>query len=95
MGRQRAAVAVTVRTRWRHQRGKAGDEFERREVQLVGLCPVLHTSLCVAMVALAAARLALLLGAAVDELTARLAQPIQRKRWPRTAAQQALQAGSV
>ena len=47
------------------------------------------------MVAPVAARLAVLLGAAVDELTARLAQPIQRKRWPRAVAQQALQSCSV
>jgi hypothetical protein len=29
---------VAVHTRWWHQRGKAGYEFERRKVQLVGLC---------------------------------------------------------
>ena len=34
------------------------------------------------------------LGVAVDELVARLAQPIQRKRWPRTVVQQALQPGA-
>ena len=83
-----------MRTRWRHQRGKAGHEFEQREAQLVGP----NTSLCVpmvAMVAMVASRLAVLLGAAVNALTVRLAQPIQRKRWPRTEAQQALQPRSL
>ena len=42
-----------------------------------------------------AARLAVLLGAAADELPARLAQPIQRKRWPRTVAPQAFQPCSI
>ena len=84
-----------MHTRWRHQRGKAGYEFERREVQLVGLYPVLCTSLCVALVAPVAARLAVLLGAAVNQLTARFAQPIQRKRWPCAVTQQALQARAV
>ena len=95
MGRQHAVVPVAVRTRWRHQRGKAGYEFERREVQLVGLCPVLCTSLCVALVAPVTAWLAVLLGAAVDQLTAHLAQPIQRKRGPCAVTQQTLQPGSV
>jgi hypothetical protein len=55
---------VAVRTRWRHQRGKARDEFEWRAVQLVGQ----NTSLCVALVAPGTARLAVLLGSAVNEL---------------------------
>ncbi len=39
--------------------------------------------------------LAVLLGAAVDQLTARLAQPLTRKRWTRAVAQQTLQASAV
>ena len=86
---------MAVHTRWRHQRGKAGYEFGRREVQLVGLCPVLCTSLCVALVVPLAAKLDVLLGAAVDQLAARFAQPRTSKRWPCAVTQQALQARAV
>jgi hypothetical protein len=92
---QHAKVAVAVHTRWWHQRGKAGYEFERRKVQLVGLCTVLCTSLCAALLPPAATRFAVLFGAAVDQLTARFAQPFKRKRWARAVPQQSLQARAV
>ena len=64
-------------------------------MQLICLCPVLCTSVCVALVAPVTAWLAALLGAAVNELTARFAQPIQRKRGPCAVAQQPLQRSAV
>jgi outer membrane receptor protein involved in Fe transport len=51
-----------MRSRWWHQCGNAGYQFERREVQLICLCPVLCTSVCVALVAPVTAWLAALLG---------------------------------
>ena len=90
MGRQLAVGPVAVRARWRHQRGKARDEFEWREVQLVGACPVLCPSLGVALVWPLAAGLAVLFGAAVDQLTARFAQPLRLRKlacaWPTASA---------
>jgi len=70
-----------------HQLGDTVDQFQRREGDLIGLC----TALVVGV----AARLAVLLGAALDPLTARLAQPFTRKRWTRAVAQQTLQARAV
>ena len=37
----------------------------------------------------------MLFGTAAHQHTARFAQPVQRKRWPRTVAQQTLKAGAV
>ena len=84
-----------MRSRWWHQCGNAGYEFERREVQLIRLCPVLCTSVCVALVSPLAARLAVQFGAAIDQLAARFAQPLTRKRRARAVAQQPLQARAV
>jgi hypothetical protein len=84
-----------MRSRWWHQCGNAGYEFERREVQLICLCPVLCTSVCVALVAPVTAWLAALLGAAVNELTARFAQPRTSKRGPCAVPQQPLQRSAV
>ena len=67
MGCQHAEIAVAVRVRWRHQLGDTVDLLRRREGDLSGVC----TALVVGV----AAGLAVLLGAAVDPLTARLAQP--------------------
>ena len=76
-----------MRARWWHQGRNAINQLQRREGDLIGLC----TALVVGV----AAGLAVLLGAALDPLTARLAQPLTRKRWKRAVAQQTLQARAV
>ena len=58
-----------------YQGRNAINQLQRREGDLLGLC----TALVVGV----AAGLAVLLGAAVDPLTTRLAQPLTRKRWTR------------
>ena len=73
--------------RWGHQLGDTVDQPQRREGDLIGLCTALVVGL--------AAGLAVLLGAALDRLTARLAQPLTRKRWTRAVAHQTLQASAV
>ena len=70
-----------------HQLGDTVDQLQRREGDLFGLCTALIVG--------EAAGLAVLLGAAVDQLTARLAKPLTRERWTRTVAQQTLQASTV
>ena len=77
VGRQHAQVvvalrAVTLRARWRYQRGKADNQLLRREVQLDGMNSNLCTLHCTALAWLPTARLAVLLDAALNELTARL-----------------------
>ena len=78
---------MPVCARWGHQLGDTVDQLQRREGDLIGLCSALVVGV--------AGGLAVLLGAAVDQLTARLAQPLTRKRWTRAAAQQTLQASAV
>jgi hypothetical protein len=78
-------VAVGAR-RW-HQGCNAINQLQRRERDLVDLCAALVVGF--------AARLAVLFGAAVDQFSARLAQPRQSKRGPRAVPQQALQARAV
>jgi len=57
---QHTATAVPIRTRWRHQRGKALYQLQRREVQFGGLSAALGTAL-VSLIWVIIARLAVLL----------------------------------
>lgn len=82
---------MAVRARRRHLARNAIDQFQSREVQLVGLCPVF----CPALAWLSTGALAVLLGAAANQLASHFAQPLQRKRWPGEGTQQALQARAV
>ena len=88
--RQHTKVAVAVRARGRHQLGDTVDQLQWREVQFFACF-----TFCTALVSLAAAGLAVLLGAAVDQLAARFAQPLHRKRRARAVPQQPLQARAV
>ena len=81
---------MTVRARGRNERGNALDQLQWREVQFFACF-----TFCTALVSLAAAWLAVLLGAAVDQLAARLAQPLHRKRRACAVPQQPLQARAV
>jgi hypothetical protein len=77
---------MPVHARWGHQLGNTVDHLQRREGDLIGLCTPLVVG---------AEGLAVLLGAALDPLTASLAQQPTRKRWTRAGAQQTLQASAV
>ena len=82
-----AEVAVTVRSRWWHQLGNAINQLQRRECELIDLGT--------AFVVEVAAGIAVLLGAAVNQLAARFAQPLHGKRRSGAVAQQTLQPGAV
>jgi len=70
---------------WRgYQRGNALDQLKWGECELVHLGTALVTG-----------GLAVLFGAAVHQIFALFAQPIHRKRWASTVAQQPLQCGAV
>ena len=84
MGCQHAKVAVAVGARWWHQCRNAINQLQWREGDLVHLGA-----------ALVGTRFAVLFGAAVDQLAARFAQPLHRKRRARAVPQQALQARAV
>ena len=88
--RQHSKVAVTVRARGRNERGNALDQLQWREVQFFACF-----AFCTALISQLTAWLAVLLDAAVDQLAARLAQPLQRKRGPCAVPQQPLQAREV
>lgn len=80
-------VAVAVRARRGHQLGDTFNQLQRGEGDLIGLYA--------ALVVRQAAGLAVLLGAAVDQLAARFAQPLHGKRRAGAVAQQPLQPGAV
>ena len=84
MGFQHAEKAVAVRARWWHQGRNAINQLQWREGNLIHLGAELVMT-----------RLAVLFGAEVDQLAARFAQPLHRKRGARAVPQQALQARTV
>jgi hypothetical protein len=84
---QHTKVAVAMRARGWHQGCNALDQLQWRECDFIDLCAPLVVRF--------ADRLVMLFGTAVHQPNVRFAQPIQRKRWPCTLAQQALQADAV